>query len=106
MKFDTWLSEVEKRIDQATQGPWHWNDELQLVTEKGEVIIETDSGAYPPRVQDRPLLEHAVSDILVMSKLLRIAMSALGEEEFQKVLFESEGDNRGGDIRKSEEATV
>lgn len=54
-----------------TPGPWAWNSEQQLVASEvldmsiGEefaqptVIIETDSGFYPPRGADRDLLASA-----------------------------------------------
>jgi hypothetical protein len=56
-------------MSKFTPGPWYWNDQDQMVSEVLEdidyfgptqiVIIETDSGVYPPRGQDRRLIAAA-----------------------------------------------
>lgn len=57
-----------------TPGPWEWNELDQLVAtsvfdenygdeQRPVVIVETDSGFYPPRANDRPLIA-AAPDLL------------------------------------------
>lgn len=45
-------------MNKATPGPWTWNDSDQL-TAGSVLIVETDSGVYPPHGADRLLIAAA-----------------------------------------------
>lgn len=76
-----------KRAKKATKGPWVWRkDVMQAIrvciepcdgTCGAETIIETDSGYYPPRANDKEFIAHARADIPELARRLKRAIQGL-----------------------------
>lgn len=75
------IAEIRARCEAASLGPWEWADDaLWAVAPTDDFddsrIIETDSGYYPPRDNDRAFIAHARDDIpWLLAEIERLTIS-------------------------------
>lgn len=51
------LAKLERLCKKATPGPWVWNEAQNMHgPDRWATVIETDSGMYPPRQNDRDFI--------------------------------------------------